>query len=167
MLMRLTALLLFLFVSQNSQAAQIGKVFDGATVSCPPVEAVKPIAPETAMTATLNGQDLTVQINVCDGQQWKLDTSMTTHRYTTPDGKAVELRFAKFRLFVATANWAKHKFIELNGFETNPTATLSTQEFDLGTEFVDFSIVAEQTVVVDGVVIDVASTHWGTFRLTH
>lgn len=111
MLMRLTALLLFLFVSQNSQAAQIGKVFDGATVSCPPVEAVKPIAPETAMTATLNGQDLTVQINVCDGQQWKLDTSMPTHRYTAPDGKAVELRFAKFRLFVATANWAKHKFI--------------------------------------------------------
>lgn len=42
MLMRLSALFLFLFISQNSQAAQIGKVFDGADLFYPPVEAVKP-----------------------------------------------------------------------------------------------------------------------------
>ncbi len=167
MLMRLSALLVFLFVSQNTQAAEVGKVFDGAAAYCPPVNAVKPIAPQTAMTATLDGQDLTVAINICDGSQWKLDTSMPVHRSTAPNGQAVELRYANFRLFVATENWAKHKFIELKGFETNPTTTLAIRDLDLGTEFVDFAIVAEQTVVVDGTVIDVSNTQWGSFRLTH
>lgn len=167
MAIRLTALLVLFLASQNSFAAEVGKVFDGRAAYCPPLESAKPIAPETAVTANLNGQSLTVALNICENGKWTIDTSMPVHRYVAPNGQAVELRFANFRLFVATANWAKHKFIELKGFESNPETTIALTELDLGTESVDFSLVADKTTIVDGVVIDVSSTHWGAFRLTH
>lgn len=165
MFARFATLFALSLVTFHAQAAHLDKLFDGTAAYCPPVESIKPIAPQTAVVAKLQGQNLQVSLNACDNRQWKQDTSMPVQTYTAPTGQKVEIQYSNFRLFVATEGWSKHKFIELRGFASNPNAQIPLSELDLGSQYVDLSLVAEAVVFVDGVLLEKKNTQWGAHRL--
>jgi hypothetical protein len=150
----------------DSQATVVRKVFDGTAAYCPPKEAYNPIVPETALRAEVDGQELVITLNVCELGQWKLDTSLPTHRYTAPGGATVELQYEKFQLVIQSLDWSKTKFIPLPNFSGQASARLAISDIEfVAAPALDISLTAVRTTKTSSGHTFVEDVHWGALRL--
>lgn len=162
----------FLFLAATSlglsiaNASEVRKVFDGTAAYCPPTEDYKPVVPETALRAVVDGSELAITLNVCENGQWKLDPALPVHRYTAPSGETVELRYDNFRLVVQTLDWSKTKFIPLTNFSVRPSARISISDIEfINAQALDISLTAVRTTKTSNGHVFVEDVHWGALRL--